>query len=48
MVLPGELNDEELSIGYATFYILMQRCGIEGLFSFDRGLGDLPGITRIG
>ena len=39
---------KNLSICDATSYVLMQRRGIEDLYSFDSGFDGLPGITRIG
>lgn len=38
---------KRLSVCDATSYILMQRRGIEDLYSLDSGFDGLPGITRI-
>jgi len=38
---------KKLSICDAASYVLMQRNGIEDLYSFDSGFDGLPGITRI-
>jgi len=39
---------KRLSICDATSYVLMQRRGIQDLYSFDSGFDGLPEITRIG
>ena len=38
---------KKLSVCDATSYVLMQRRGIEDLYSFDSGFDGLPGINRI-
>lgn len=39
---------KRLSVCDATSYVLMQRHGIEDLYSFDSGFDGLPGVNRIG